>query len=316
MSVVMAAVPEADAQMALQVVPGAVVETLPFGAGTVERHSGTRVLSVMIHDQVTTDLLARLPHLEAVITRSDGFDHLPLEWLRRRGVAAYHLEGYATGSVAQLAVAMLVASARRVPEGMAETRAGGWDRSGLVGRHLEEMTVGVVGTGRIGSAVAQILTSWGVRVVGHDLVHREDLAALPGFAYAADLEDLLTRCDAVSLHVPLDGSTRDLIDARAVARMRPGAILVNTARGAVVDPEAVAHGLRSGHLQAFAADTLPDEPRVPHLALLKDLPNVLLTPHLGAHNHATLRRRYEATARIAQAVLEGRSEEVSAYRVA
>jgi len=323
MQAVLTSVPPAETDLARGALPGAAIEAEPFGEGTAARHPDARVLCIMIHDEVPVGLLERLPGLQALVTRSDGYDHLPLAWLKDRGIPAFHLEGYATESVAHLATMMLIALARRVPEAAAMTAGRGpagtgprWDRSGLVGRHLNELTVGVLGTGRIGSAVAGTLTGLGVQVLGHDIAPRADLETLPGFRYAGSLEALLGGSDALTLHVPLDGSTRGLIDGPALARMRPGSLLVNTARGGVVDTVAVAGALESGHLAGFAADTLPGEPDPPDLPRLAAHPNVLLTPHLGAHNHATLGRRYEVTARIVHAVLAGRPTDAAACRVA
>lgn len=310
-------IPETEHALAERHLPGALLTGEPLSPGLAQAEPEARVLAVMIYDPVLPETLARFPALEAVITRSDGTDHLPLPWLEDHGVGAYHLEGYATESVAELTLLLLLALARRVPEAMRST--GGappvWDRSALVGRSLRALTVGVLGTGRIGSEVVRLLSGLGVATVGHDLVRDRDLEDLPGFDYARDLDDLLGRIDALSVHVPLDARTRDLVDARALERLPAGALLVNTARGGVVDQEAVVAALSSGRLAGYAADVLPGEPDPPHLAALARHPRVLLTPHLGAHNHATFARRYEATAGIARAVLEGEEKRVARYRV-
>lgn len=305
--------PDEDRPLADQHLPGARCE----GAALQDVRSDgtTRILSVMIHDAVTPEALSAWPSLEAVVTRSGGHDHLPLDWMAANGIAAYHLGDYAADSVAELTVALLTVLVRRVPEATERTRRGAWDRVGLEGRRLTECTVGVLGTGAIGGRVVRQLHDLGVPVVAHDLVPDPDLAALEAVRYEDDLDRFLSFCDALSLHVPLDGSTRGLLDAPRIARVRPGAVLVNTARGEVLDPIALQDALGRGHLAGFAADVLPGEPDPPDLAALAQRPEVLVTPHLGAHNQDTLRRRYGTTATIAGALLAGEARKAARYRV-
>lgn len=306
-------VPAHDAETVAETLPGSEASQRSIQDSQPPPGGPVRVLSLTIHDRLTPALLDALPDLEAVVTRSDGFDHLPLDDLRRRGVAAYHLEGYATASVARLALTMLQCLLRRLPEAGHRLRTGSWTREPFVGRDLDEVTVGVLGAGRIGGSLARMVTALGGRVLAHDPVRDP---ALDGVVRWTDgLDDLLRRSDALSLHVPLTPATRGLLDADRLALLPPGAVLVNTARGDVVDQGAVEAALRGGRLAGYAADVLPGEPHCPDLERFRDLPNVLLSPHLGAHNTATLRRRYEATATIARAVLEGRPEAVAAYRV-
>ncbi len=267
-----------------------------------------RILSCMIHDQLTPD---DLQGFTAVITRSDGYDHLPAAWMREHGVAGYHLEGYATDSVAHLALTMLLALARRIPESMASTRTD-WTREHLVGRHLPELRVGVVGLGRIGRRLVALLDALGVATVGYDI---DPEAVAQGTRHTRGTLADVQACDAITLHVPLDASTRRLVDTDFLAHMRPGSLLVNTARGDVVDTAAIAASLDGGHLAGYAADVLPDEPAAPDRALLAGRPDVLLTPHIGAQNHGTIAARYAQLAHIATALLEGRPEDVAAYRV-
>lgn len=256
----------------------------------------------MIHDQLTLEALEAFPDLEQVITRSAGYDHLPLDRLRERGAGAYHLGDYASTSVAHVATGMIVSLLHRFPEANAATRNGVWDRSGLVGRSLQEVTVGLVGVGRIGQATAEVLGAFGCpRLLGHDPA-RPAWQAPDSFSWVTSLEELLGQIDVVSLHAPLTAGTRHLLDADAIARMKPGSLLVNTARGAIVDQEAVAAALDGGHLAGYAADVLPGEPTPTDLVRFQDHPNVLLTPHLGAHNTATQARRYETLARILEAI--------------
>ncbi len=262
----------------------------------------TEVLLVMPTDVVDGQLLGRLPRLKAVITRSDGFDHIDLAACKQHGVRAFHLEGYATESVAQLALTFILAGLRRLPEAHTGTSRGVWDRSTLLGRHLGEVTIGLWGTGRIGGRLAAILSHLGAEVVCHDLKVDAEVAALPGVRYVHDLDALCAQSDVLSLHVPLTDDTRGAMNAQRVARMPPNAIVVNTARGDLIDQEALAAALAGGDIAAYLADVLPNEP-TPDLALWESNPKVLITPHLGAHNQQTLEKRYRISGDIARRVL-------------
>ncbi|MEA3202181.1 MAG: (S)-sulfolactate dehydrogenase [Thermoplasmata archaeon] len=303
MTVLVTSVPREERALAEASLPGARIVAAPLGPSMGER--GVRVLCVSYADRVTRDTLAAFPDLEAVVTRSDGFDHLPLA-----DVACYHLGDYAADPVASLAVTFLMMLARRVPEAAARTRAGSWRRDGLVSRELDELRVGVLGAGRIGERVLRQLAELGVDAWAYDIKPR------PGFRMAESLDALLEGSDALSVHVPLDAATRGMIGARELALLRAPALLVNTSRGAVVDQAAVAEALRAGRLAGYAADVLPGEPEpAEDLARFAGLDNVVLTPHVAAYDRRTVRERYQRTGRIVAALLRGEGGRVESLRV-
>ncbi len=284
------------------------------GVSSLEGRPEVRVLSLMIHDRLEELHLDSLPALEAVVTRSDGFDHLPLEAMARRGIDVYHLEGYATQSVAHLAVGLLLMLTRRIHEATAATHAGQWTRDALVGRHLAECRVGIIGTGRIGTETARILDAMGVTTVGYDVDPGAAIDGLRHHSTVASLDALLEQCDAITLHVPAHASTKGLLDAQRLAQLPPGAIVVNTARGSLVDTDALVDAL-DGPLAGYGADVLQDEPHVPDLQRLCKRTDVVLTPHIAAHNQATIAQRYRLTRQIMDAVLAGDTASVDPYRV-
>ncbi len=321
--VVLTSVPGRDAPLVSALLPGAHVLEEPLSTAVADGYRDARVLCVMVHDPVSPGLLGRFPHLRGVVTRSTGFDHLPLAWLRERRVEACYLPDYAVAGVAHLTVGLILTLLRRVPEAMAVTQGafrGGreppsWDREGLVGRHLHDVTVGVLGTGRIGSVVVRLLSAMGGRVVGHDIAPEPSLRGVPGFRYVDELASFLSACDVLTLHVPLTSLTHGMIGEDALRRLPPGAVLVNTARGRVVDQLAVERALRDGRLGGYAADVLPGEPVPPSLPRFRDLPNVVLTPHLGAYDSASIRARCEHTARAVEAVLRDDVRALTRFRV-
>jgi len=241
------------------------------------------VLVTSYIDRVDEALVAGLPRLRHLASYGVGVNHLDLEACRRRGLLVTNTPGVVTEATAEHAVALLLACARRIAEGDRVIRRGGWtavDPAFLLGTGLDGKTLGVVGFGRIGQAVARRAVAFGLSVIYAG--PRE--VTFPG-ARRRPLEALLAESDLVSLHVPLTPETDTLLSAERLALMKPGAILVNTARGAVVDDAALAEALRTGRLAAAGLDVFRDEPRVPAAYLALD--NVVLTPHLGSGTRET-----------------------------
>jgi len=301
--VLLTRVPASEESIARGFLPGARVLREGLSEATSDVHSDVRVLAVSAMDRVEPSALARMPALVGVVTRSDGYDHLPDAWLVSRGLPGLSLHGYATDSVAHHAVSMILALLHRMPEGALRTREGSWKREDLAGRSLLDVTVGVLGVGRIGSRVARHVLALGGRVLGHDLRRDPTLSDAPGFRWAGSLDELLAGSDVLTVHVPLTATTRGMLGARELSKLPPGAALVNTARGALLDAPAVEAALRGGRLSGFAADVLSGEPDPPDLRRFADLPNVLLTPHLAAYDARTIAARYEHTAAACRALL-------------
>jgi phosphoglycerate dehydrogenase-like enzyme len=266
-----------------------------------------KALCVSVKDTVDEAVLGAAPELELVLSRSTGIDNVDAEACQARGVEARPLPEYATEAVAEVTEAALTMLLRRIPEGASRTRSGTWDRDGLLSRRLEDATVGVVGVGRIGKAVTGRLLDRGAEVVGYDVVDMPGFDP-EGFAWAPTLDELLARADAATLHVPLADATEDLVGAGELATLGEGGVLVNTARGGVVDAAAVADALESGALAGAYLDVLEGEPD-PDPALLDRLasqPRCLVTPHLAAYDERTARRRYAIAAQVLEGWLAGR----------
>ncbi|GAO02793.1 D-glycerate dehydrogenase [Anaeromyxobacter sp. PSR-1] len=241
------------------------------------------VLVVTYLDRVDAPLLEGAPRLRHLASYGIGVNHLDLGACRARGLCVTNTPDVVTAATADHAWALLLAAARRVAEGDRVIRAGGWtsvDPAWMLGTEVSGKTLGLVGLGRIGQAVAQRAAGFGMRL----LYAAPRDAGFPG-ARRVELDELLAASDFVSLHVPLTPATEGLVDRARLARMKPGAILVNTARGQVVDDAALVEALASGRLAAAGLDVFRDEPRVPE-AFLR-LPNVVLTPHLGSGTRET-----------------------------
>lgn len=257
-----------------------------------QRLRGCRALIPMPTDTVGAELLAT-PGLQVVACHSVGVDHVDLDAARRHGVVVTHTPGVLTDATADLAMALMLAVARRLGEGERLVRRGdfhGWRPTMLRGLDLDGATLGIVGFGRIGQAVARRARAFGMRVIW-----KRSSEGTP-------LDELLGTSDIVSLHCPLTAATRQLVDARALARMKRGALLINTARGAVVNEDALADALEAGHLAGAGLDVHVAEPAVhPRLLHRED---VVLLPHLGSATWKTRRAMAEKAARNCVAALQ------------
>lgn len=243
-------------------------------------------LVTLLTTNVDGALLERFSSLRLVSTVSVGVDHIDLTTCARRGVRVAHTPDVLTDATADLTMGLVVAASRRMGEAERFLRARGfpaWSPAFMLGKSLRGKTLGIVGYGRIGRAVAARARGFGMHVVAAthgDTAQGTDVPRVP-------FRELLGASDVVSLHVPLRASTRHLVGEAELRAMRPGSILVNTSRGAVVDEAALVSALRDGHLFAAGLDVYEHEPRV-HEGLLS-LENVVLLPHIGSADEDTRR---------------------------
>jgi glyoxylate reductase len=276
-------------------------EAFAQGAATFEA-----IVSV-VTDRIDASLLARMPRLRIVANVAVGYDNVDVAACDARGVVVTNTPGVLTDATADLAFGLLLAAARRVAEGDRLVRRGafaGWTPSFLVGPRVHGATLGLVGLGRIGQAMARRARGFGMQVVYAARARASADVEQALRASQAPLDDLFALADFVSLHCPLTPETRHLVNAERLARMKAGAVLVNTARGACVDEAALAVALREGPLAAAGLDVFEDEPRV-HPALLA-LDNVVLAPHIGSADRPTRVAMAAMAIENVRAVLEGR----------
>jgi len=242
----------------------------------------------VVTDRIDTALMARTPRLRIVANVAVGYDNIDVAGCTARGIVVTNTPGVLTEATADLAFSLLLAAARRVAEGDRLVRRGGfagWTPSLLLGSRVHGSTLGLVGLGRIGQAMARRARGFGMPVLYAARSRASpDVERALGATQVA-LDELFLQADFVSLHCPLTPETRHLVNAPRLARMRPGTVLVNTARGACVDEAALAIALRDGPLAAAALDVFEDEPRV-HPDLLA-LDSVILAPHIGSADHPT-----------------------------
>ncbi|MCB2065984.1 MAG: D-glycerate dehydrogenase [Erythrobacter sp.] len=246
------------------------------------------VIAPTVSDRLPAAIFAPGNRCRLIANYGVGYDHIDIAAAKAAGIAVTNTPGVLTDATADLALTLMLMAARRAGEGERELRGGqwtGWRPTHLIGSALKGKVLGVVGFGRIGQATAaRAHHGFGMTIAYFARSPRPEAAAL-GAHFCADLDSLLAMSDFVSLHVPGGGETANLIDAAAIATMKPGSYLINTARGQVVDHDALAQALRSGHLAGAGLDVYPHEPQVP--AALLDLENVVLLPHLGSATEET-----------------------------
>ncbi len=263
-------------------------------------------LLCLITDPIDAEVVTAGERLRVISQFAVGVDNIDLKAATARGIPVGHTPGVLTDATADMAFALLMAAARRIPEGIETVRSGKWhtwEPLGLLGSRVWGATLGIVGLGRIGTAVARRARGFAMRVLYHDQDHKPDLEAELGIEYA-EMNDLLTQSDFVSLHCPLLPETHHLIDEQALRRIKPTAILINTARGPVVDAEALVRALQQGWIAGAALDVTDPEPIPPDHPLLT-LPNCIVVPHIASGTVAARERMAVMAAENLLAGLEG-----------
>lgn len=272
------------------------------------------VLCTFIESPIGEEEMARFPALKLVATRSTGYDHVDLAAAKARGIAVANVPFYGENTVAEFAFALLLALSRRIIDADERVRAGTFSPTGLRGFDLAGKTLGVVGTGHIGAHIIRMAQGFGMKVIGFDAFPNADLSHTLSFTYVS-LTDLLAQSDVITLHVPYNKETHHLINKENIGAIKKGAHLINTARGAVVETEALVEALKSETLAGAALDVLEEEgdladatallasphPREGELRTmlenhyLIDHPRVIVTPHLAFNTQEAVERILNTT---------------------
>ncbi len=286
----------------------------PLRADALGNETDADVVSTFIYSRLSADALAQFPNLKLITTRSTGYDHVDLDYCREHGITVCNVPTYGDHTVAEHVFGLLLTISHNLVEAIDRTRKGDFSMRGLRGFDLLGKTLGVVGTGAIGQQVVRIARGFDMDVLAYDVAPNGELAQELGFQYV-DFDDVLTTSDVITLHVPATPETRHLISAEEFARMKPGAVLINTARGNVVDTTALLEALAEGRIAAAGLDVLSEEPAIHEEAellrkefrrqhdmeaLLADhvllrQRNVFITPHSAFNTREAVLRILETT---------------------
>lgn len=236
-------------------------------------------LAIRSTTKVSEKVLAHAPNLKVIGRAGIGVDNVDIPAASKRGVIVMNTPFGNSITTAEHAIAMMMAVARQIPEASHSTHAGKWEKTRFMGVELTAKTLGVVGAGNIGSIVCERALGLKMKVIAYDPFLSEERATKLG-VQKVELDELLSRSDFITLHVPLTDKTRNILSAQAIAKLKPGVRIVNCARGGLVDEDALAEALKSGHVAGAAFDVFAEEPATK--SPLFGLPNVVATPHLGA----------------------------------
>ncbi len=230
---------------------------------------------VLSNFQYRKEVIEQCPKLKMICVAFTGVDHIDIDYCRERGITVCNCAGYSTVAVSDLVLGFTIALARNILPCNQVTREGG-TKSGLVGYELEGKKFGIVGAGAIGLRTAKLARAFGCEVYAYSRTRKE----VEGVPFV-DLDTLLSACDIVSLHVPLNADTKGLIEKEKLSLMKKSAFLINTARGPIVDSEALADALKEGRIAGAAVDVFEMEPPIPADHVLFGAPNLIVTPHVG-----------------------------------
>lgn len=228
----------------------------PLSAETIDHDA--EVISVFVGHTVSRELIELMPRLKLIATRSTGFDHIDLAAATEHGITVVNVPSYGENTVAEHAFTLLLALARKLLPTVESTKEGIYEPSMLSGFDLKGKRLGIVGMGRIGQHAARIGRGFGMEVVGYDPFEKPEVATEIGFTYAP-LDEVIGSSDVISLHLPLTAASTHMINAESIARMKPGVVLINAARGELVDTNALIEALENGHVAGAGLDTIEGE---------------------------------------------------------
>lgn len=282
-------------------------ETTEFHVGTLAAFPDladekAEALCIFVDSHVGEEELKRFPALKLIATRSTGFDHIDLAATKARGISVVNVPFYGENTVAEFAFALLLALSRRIIDADERVRAGTFSPEGLRGFDLAGKTLGVVGTGHIGAHVVKMAQGFGMKVIAFDAYPNADLARTLNFPYMT-LDELLATSDIVTIHVPYNEHTHHLINKQNIGKFKKGAYLINTARGAVVETEALIEALKNGTLAGGGLDVLEEEDNLQNAAsktaeenrYLIAHPRVIVTPHMAFNTTEAVERILHTT---------------------
>ena len=253
-------------------------QDINFLKGTTADHLDVKdeqaeVLSVFVNSKVDKEVMDRFPNLKHIALRSTGFDHIDRTLATTRGITVSYVPGYGENTVAEFAMGLLLTVSRKLYECMQKVREEGlFSQEGLRGFDLKGKTIGILGTGRIGGHMIRIAKGFEMKVVAFDAYPKESLTQDLGFTYVS-FDDLLTQSDIVSIHLPYTKETHHIINTGNITKMKKGSVLINTARGVLVETEALVKGLKEGILDGVGLDVLEEE------SFIEDETKLLFSPH-------------------------------------
>jgi D-lactate dehydrogenase len=286
----------------------------PLTQAKIKKVKDAEIISVFIYSKLDEAKLKRLPNLKMIVTRSTGFDHIDLNYCQKNKITITNVPTYGENTVAEFAFALILAISRKIIPAVERAKTGDFNLTGLRGFDLRAKTIGIVGTGSIGEHMARMAVGFEMKILGFDLKQNPELAKKFGLKYTRNLEELFASSDIISLHLPLNEHTQHIVNKELMEKTKHGAILINTARGGLVDSEDLMWALDNNIFAAAGLDVLEEEPLIleerellHHNYKSEELksficeqmllrhPKVLVTPHNAFNSHEALQRILDVT---------------------
>jgi D-lactate dehydrogenase len=281
-----------------------IYEPLTLNTDTVSNYPSADIVSTFIKSDLSSKILEQISGLKLIATRSTGFDHIDLRHCKENNITVCNVPTYGENTIAEYVFATLLSLSRKIPETIQRTKEKEFSREGLQGFDLLNKTIGIIGMGRIGKHTAKIANGFGMNILAYDLYPDKEYAKNVGISYVS-LKELLKQSDIITLHVPANEQTQKMIAKDQFSTMKSGAILINTARGSVVNHSDLLSALQSGHLSAAALDVFTDEANFFNQTECKtlevnnkllEMDNVIITPHNAYNTVEAVNRIIEITA--------------------
>jgi D-lactate dehydrogenase len=293
------------------------------------QHADAEIISTFIHSRLSADVLKKFNNLKMIATRSTGYDHIDIEHCNANDIVVCNVPAYGENTVAEHVFGLLLTISHNITRAVNRTRRGDFSLKGLKGFDLRGKTLGVIGTGNIGQCVIEIARGFGMDVLAYDVKEKKELAFRLDFRYV-NMDELLSTSDIITLHVPENNATHHLISGEEFDKMKDGVILINTARGSIVDTQAFLHALTEGKVAAAGLDVLSEEPVIREEAeiarrifqkkynledLLTDhvllrMRNVYITPHSAFFTREAIQRILDTTIENIMAFRNGNPQNV------
>lgn len=258
----------------------------------IQKYTNAEVLCPFIYTKITKKVIDALPHLKLIVTRSVGYNHIDLKAARERNIPVCNVPDYGAHAIAEHVFALLLSSIRWVKEGDSRVELNYFDFKGLRGISLKGKTLGIIGTGKIGKNVARIASlGFLMDVIASDPYPDEDAARECHFKYVSQ-DEIWKKSDIITLHAPLLENTKHMVNKNSIKKMKKGVVLVNTARGGLIDTSEMIDGLKKGHIGSVALDVLEHEKNLERHNELLHMPNVTITPHIAFYADDTMKKMY------------------------
>lgn len=303
--------------------------TKPLNKNTLLEHADADIVSTFIYSDLGSSVLAELKNLKLICTRSTGYDHIDLDFCKKQGVTVTNVPTYGENTVAEHVFALLLTISHRILDSVDRTRRGDFSSRGLQGFDLCNKTIGVIGTGRIGCHVIRMSAGFEMNVIAYDAFPDSSLAETLGFTYV-NLPTLLSNSDIITLHIPSNEDSKSFLSHKEFSQMKKGVILINTARGDLIDVKALLKAVVEGSVGGVGLDVLPEEPLIREEAellrtgfikeqsletlltnhVLTNLRNVIITPHNAFNTKEAVCRILETTVQNIESYLNGSAQNV------